>query len=432
MIKTYDEALSYVYEREGKGRKDGLNNTERLLSLLSNPHLNSGMKYVHVAGTNGKGSATAMIASVLTTAGYKTGRFISPFVLDFRERIQIDDKMIPKETMVELVDELAKAVAIMDNEGTPPTIFEVTTALAFMWYRREKCDVAVLEVGVGGSFDATNIIPPPMAAVVMSVSFDHVGVLGTEIESIAAHKAGIIKEGSTAVFYPKSPAPALNVLKNTAERHHCRYIVPDLKAVDIIEKRLDGTEFMYGGNRFLVPLLGDHQVYNAITVIEALRCLPLDGITDDVIADGIAKLSFPVRMEVLRQKPLVILDGAHNDDAIRVLCDALELLGDREITLLFGVSRTKHFEDDTVRALTSRCKHVFLLEADVKKATPAEQLAEMIQPLSTVPVRVFTDRDEAYAEALRLTSVNGVILGTGSLYLVSELRHIVKDSQDNG
>lgn len=422
---TYKGALDYIHTRNLYGKKDGLSGIIRLLDLMGHPE--NGMKFVHVTGTNGKGSTTAMIASVLETAGYKTGKFISPFILSFRERIQIDSEHIPEDELALLTEYVKTFCDIMEQEGKAPTEFEVVTAIALEWFKRSKCDCAVLEVGIGGTVDPTNIIPTPLVSVITSISHDHESILGGTLTEITEKKCGIIKERGITVSYPDQPYEALAVIMEAAANKGNSLIVGNKNAAVINRSDLYATNITYSGLTLDVPLLGRHQVLNAITAIDAVNALRTCrgmAISDDDIINGIAKVSFPARFEILSRDPLVILDGAHNPSGIEMLSSSLDILGGREIVAIIGASRGKKIAD-SLKGILPKFKSVICVSSSYdKKAIPADELREMVEQFAP-SVSATGTREEAYKTALSQLGENGAILIFGSLYLASDMREIV-------
>ena len=426
---NYAQALDYIHSRNLFGKKAGLDGITRLMALMGNPQNN--LKFVHVAGTNGKGSTTTMIASVLQAAGYKTGKYISPFILNFRERIQVNGELISEDALADCTTYVKTFCDRMEAEGQAPTEFEVVTAVALEWYRRCGCDYAVLEVGLGGRFDPTNVISVPLVSVITSISFDHEAILGDTLTAIAGEKAGIIKPGGITVCYPDQPEEALAELMKQAAEQDNRFVVGGKNAAEIGKKDLFGTEMTYAGLALTIPLLGEHQVYNAITAIEAVNVLRYDRgipISDEAIIEGIGATRFPARFEILSRDPVIILDGAHNPDGIEMLGRSLDILGGRGIIAIFGASQGKKVADALAFVLP-HCRDVICTAASYdKKALPVDELMEQIRPIAP-QARVAPNRESAYQMALEMVGPDDVILIFGSLYLASDMREIVLGRQ---
>ncbi|MBQ5761090.1 MAG: bifunctional folylpolyglutamate synthase/dihydrofolate synthase, partial [Clostridia bacterium] len=275
-MMTYDEALAFIHGATRVGARDGHARMERVLEIIGDPHRK--LKFIHVAGTNGKGSTATMTANILTRAGYKTGLFVSPYVVDFRERIQLCGQLIPKDELARVVTELQPAFAQVKAEIAECTEFETVTLIALYWYAQQECDYVVLEAGIGGLTDKTNVIPAPAVAVLTSISFDHVQILGHTLEAIASNKAGIIKPGSHAALYCDLPEEA-----KAAVLAHCAKVgvepnIPDLSALEIKAVTGTGSDFIYKGRSYHVPLIGRHQIYNTLTVLAVCEELEKQGV----------------------------------------------------------------------------------------------------------------------------------------------------------
>ena len=317
------EAL-HALPRLGSG-KPGLERMQNLLDHLGNPEKD--LQCVHIAGTNGKGSLAAMTASILTAAGYKTGLTISPYVVDFRERFQIDDEMIPPRTLASLTQKILDAVeSIRQEGGEPPVQFEAVTALAMLWFAREKCDLVVLETGLGGRYDATNVVPHTLVAAITRIGYDHMELLGDTLDKIAAEKAGIIKEGCAVVCYPDQPAEAMGPILTAAAEAHTTIITPEMEDIrQLPGKRLE-NRIDYGGYQASLGFPGAHQANHAAMAVEIALALWREygyEISDDAIMQGLAAARMPARIEVLRRHPLLLLDGCHNPDGTRALAETL-------------------------------------------------------------------------------------------------------------
>lgn len=422
----YQQTLDYIHSLNKFGKKAGLNNITRLLELMGNPQ--DKLKYVHIAGTNGKGSTTTMIASVLQNAGYKTGKYISPFVIDFRERMQINNEMISQQELVDCAAYVKQFADQMTAEGEGPIEFEVVTAIAFEWFARSGCDVVSLEVGLGGRYDSTNVIKAPLASVICSISLDHTEILGDTVDKIAYEKSGIIKEGSVTVCYPDQPTPALEVIKEQATLHHNRLIMGDRSAVTVHATALEGTRLSYKGLDILLPLPGPHQINNFLNAVETLLYLREAcgyQISDQDIVEGISKVRFPARMELLHTKPTVILDGAHNQSGIDVLCNALEMVKDRKISLIIGMLGDKDFAASLGR-LAAMADHIHTVTPPSPRALPAEALAEQLKTIKS-EVTAYDSPEAAFAAAIGSIHSEDVLVICGSLYLATDMRRIVME-----
>ena len=418
---TYEEALETIHAFPRFGGRPGLARVQKFLDLLGNPQ--DGLKFIHVAGTNGKGSTCAIMASVLEKAGYRTGLFTSPFISDFCERIQVNRRAIPQEALAGLVDELTPAVRFLEENGDTLTEFDFTTALGFLWFARQQCDLVVLEVGLGGRLDATNAIGTPLVSVITSISLDHTAVLGDTVEQIAAEKAGIIKPYGVTVCYPAQAPDALEVIRRTAANQHNQWVEADVTALTAVSSGLEGTELLYEGLPLHLPLIGAHQVKNAATALAALSVLPKYGypIPEKAFTEGFAAVAFPARLEVLSKRPVVILDGAHNPDGTRTLAEALRrYLRGRRLVGLIGMLADKAVSTaaENLRGLFSQ---VVAVAPDNPRAMPAEELAAIwrMEGVEAVPAYGV---DEALERAFSLMGKEDALVICGSLYLAGEAR----------
>ena len=317
---NYESALEYIHAVQWAGHKPGLSRTRTLLAALGDPHKK--LRFVHVAGTNGKGSTAAMLASCLQAAGYRVGLYTSPFINRFNERIQVNGEQIPDDALVRLVERVRPAA---DAMADVPTEFEIITALGMLWFAEEKCDIVVLEVGLGGTLDSTNVIDPPECAVITALGMDHVKELGPTIADIAAAKAGIIKPDSPVVSYGGVPE-ADAVIARVAKEQNAPLTVVDLSRLKVEGGGLDAVTFDFDGlDGVRLPLIGSYQPKNAALAITALRVLRGRGwnIPDSAIRTGLEQVSWPGRFELLRHSPAFLLDGSHNAHGMRATVQSL-------------------------------------------------------------------------------------------------------------
>lgn len=420
----YQQILDDLFSRPNRAHGPDLSYFRTLCALLGNPQ--DSLRFVHVAGTNGKGSTTSMIASVLRAGGYRTGLFLSPFILDFRERIQVNGEMIPKEKLVSLVESIWLVVTALENQGIHLSHFEIVTAVAFLYWKEERCDVVCLETGIGGAYDCTNIIAPPLAAVITPVSFDHTEILGDTLEEIAAQKAGIIKTGSVLVSSPGQLPEVSAVLLQQCAEAGIRMITPNRNAVEIQSESLRGSTFTYGGSTFTISLAGRHQIDNALTAMETIHTLKERGfpVTTENLQRGLATVRFPIRMELFEGEPDVLVDGAHNPGGAAVLADALRRYApERRIVALLGMVRGKE-TDSFFEQIAPLCSEIIAVPIDNPRGIPPEELAaEVIKFCSAVSVE--TEYVKALFRAKEKAGKNGLILVAGSLFLGSAIRPLV-------
>lgn len=421
---NYQESEEYIHSFHRFTKEPGLKGIRMLLSLLGDPQ--KSLRFIHVAGTNGKGSTTAMCASVLREAGYRTGMFVSPYVLTFRERIQIDGQMIPEEEMAALCEEICFAVEKMAQEGIAPAEFEVVTALGMLWFARQKCDVVCLEVGLGGRFDATNVIEQSLVSVICAIGYDHTQILGDTLEQIAFEKCGILKPDGVCVSYPKQDPEALaEIMKQCAQKNN-RLIIPNAESVEIDTESILGSRFRYNNLEWDLPLAGHHQIYNFLTAVSAIEAVKAKGfaISDKNITDGIAKVAFPARMERISVEPLVVLDGAHNPQGCEALAKSMALTPKKKIVIM-GMLRDK----DWVHASSMIAKEAemfFAVTPDNPRALPAEELAQEVAAL-TGQARAFSTVEEAVDAAVKLLREDMALFCCGSLYLAAQIRPVLQE-----
>ena len=419
------EAL-HALPRMGQGAP-GLARMQNLCDHLGNPEKE--LQCIHIAGTNGKGSLAAMTSSILTAAGYKTGLTISPYVVDFRERFQIDGEMIPPRTLASLTQKVMDAADAIEAEGgEKPVEFEAVTALALLWFAREKCDLVVLETGLGGRCDATNIVPHKLVAAITKIGYDHMEVLGDTLDKIAAEKAGIIKEGTVVVNYPDQPAEAMGPILTAAAEAHTSIITPDKDDLTLLRgKRLE-NRIDYGGYRAALGLPGTHQANHAAMAVEIALALWREfgyDISDDAILQGLADARMPARIEVLRRHPLLLLDGCHNPDGAKMLAATLTRADFEEnLVGVLGVLADKDYKD-MLSDLAPCFAKVYTVTPNCPRALSAEELQK--------EARFHTDAEAAdsVADAIRKAvdyadenNLAGVVV-CGSLYLAAEARPLL-------
>lgn len=419
---TYEEALAYIHSQRRFGPKPGLDRIRELLDRLGNPHKQ--LRFVHIAGTNGKGSATVMTASVLQEAGYRVGMFISPFVLDFRERIQVNREMISKDDLARLIAHIRPIVEEMRAAGEIVAEFELVTAAALLYFAEQKVDIVCLEVGIGGRFDATNVIDTPLAALIMAVSLDHTDILGDTVEQIAFEKAGIIKQKTDVVCYAKQPPEAAAVLMQRCAETGSRLILPNAGAVQVHALTAFGSKFSCDGQEYSLRLAGEHQVFNALSVIEAVKVLQNKGfvVSGEQLRGGLAAARFPARFEVVHEHPFLVLDGAHNPGGAEVLASMLRSFGGIPIAAVVGMLGEKAV-DSVLSQIAPLCVRVVAVDINNPRALDRAALCERAKPYCGDCLH-----SPGYAEALRLAAdavgEDGLVIICGSLYLASEIREI--------
>ena len=410
-------ALDWLQSLPRLSGEPGLDRMKALLAALGDPQKRG--RYVHIAGTNGKGSVAAFTANILQKAGFKTGLTISPYVLDFRERFQIDGQMIPPETLERLA---AKVRAAAETLAETPVQFEAVTALALCWFDEEHCDVAVLETGLGGRFDATNAVENTLVAAITRIDLDHTELLGDTVEKIAAEKAGIVKPGCIAVTYPVQEKEALQAIAAACIREKADLVAPEAEDIHLRRGGLFENRMEYGGYEVNLALPGAHQACNAAMAIEIALALWRQGldIPDEAILEGLEATRFPARIEVLRAQPLVLLDGSHNPAGAAALAATLgaQKLPQKPAAVL-GVLADKAAAE-MLRALGDSFSTIYAVTPDCPRAMSADELARLAsQELPEVPVYLCADLGQALDTALGLPQ--GAVV-CGSLYLAAQAR----------
>lgn len=425
----YKEALAYINDKNKYGSRLGLDSIRKLLEILGNPHL--GLNYIHVAGTNGKGSTSSYLAHCIREAGYKVGLFTSPYLERFNERIQINGKDIPDEALVRITDLVKDAADIMVKEGMDhPTTFEIVTAIAFVYYNEENVDYVVLEVGLGGRYDSTNIIEKSLASVITTLDYDHIEQLGNTLGEIAYQKAGIIKENGIVISYPQEEE-ALLVLEKVSKEMNSEIIITPTENIVIKEENEFGSIFDYRyKDNYLkdikISLIGEYQIYNAslaITTLLVLREKGLIEIEDEEIHRGMSKTKWKGRLEVLKRKPTFLIDGAHNVQGINHLVKALKLFNYNNLILGIGILKDKDV-DHMVDLLATAADKVVVTEVDMPRKLDAEQLAEKIKKYND---NIFIEKDikNAVNKAYEIAEEDDLIVFGGSLYLIGYVRTLV-------
>jgi dihydrofolate synthase / folylpolyglutamate synthase len=434
-----NEALEYIHGTYQFGSKLGLTNIKTLLKKLGNPE--EGLRVIHVAGTNGKGSVCSMLQSIMTTAGYKTGLYTSPYIQRFNERIRINETMIPDDDLAAMTAEVKGAVDAMLAEGcTHPTEFEVVTAIGFLYFARQQVDVLVLEVGLGGRLDATNVVNHPMVTVITPVDYDHMEYLGDTLAAIAGEKAGIIKTDCPVVVGQQLPE-ALEVIraKTVQLGAPCYLAVPE--AITVHESRLHGQVFSATLNgvsydHLRVALPGLHQVDNCLVALQVLQLLQQQesgfNIPEEALRKGLETVHWMGRLEILQQDPLFILDGAHNLAGARSLAGSIQLLlPEQPVTLLTGMMADKDVRG-FLKILLPKVSQVVVTRPDNPRAMPAEILASLIADSFSHEVKgiyVEAEPERAVEKALAITPEDGAVICAGSLYMLGRVRQWVLEGR---
>ena len=417
------EVLDYIHSVCWKGMMPGLERITTLLEKLGNPHKD--LKFVHIAGTNGKGSTAAMTASILRKAGYCTGLYTSPYIYQFGERMQVNGELISDEELINIVEYVKPLADTMDET---PTEFELITAIAFEFFKKKGCDIVVLEVGLGGLLDATNVIDCPEVAVITNIGLDHTDILGHTLEEIAFNKAGIIKENGHAVIYRGTPSVEGVFEKTCAERNtklkKANFAGLNLKSHDLFEQVFDCGDY----KDLHLPLLGDHQLHNAAVVLAVAETLIEKGwkITKENIYDGIRDVSWPGRFDIVSRDPLFIIDGGHNPQCLEALVKNIQdYLTGRRVIALTGVLADKDYGDMYKPVMPYIEQFVCVTPPNPRRLIAAE-LAEHLQSVGAIATPCETVAD-GVRKAIDLAGDDGVVLCFGSLYTIGDIRNALLD-----
>lgn len=420
----FQEMLASICVSQWESREPGLTRISELLHLLGDPQ--NDLRFVHIAGTNGKGSTSAMLASILAAAGYTTGLFTSPHLQRYHERIQVNGEEISDSDLSALLEEVGSAASRMTEQ---PSEFEALTALGLLYFQRRHCRIVVLEVGLGGRLDPTNVISPPEVAVITNIGLEHTEYLGDTPEKIAAEKAGIIKPGSDVVLYNQSPEVE-NVVRIKCADCGDPLWVTDTSQLEVLSCGLSGQRIRYRERRELrLGLLGVYQSRNAAVVLDTVAALIRRGwgIPEDAIVRGLAGARWPGRFEILRQEPLVIVDGAHNPNGVEALAACLDrYLPHRKVTFVMGVMADKRY-DQMLDLVAPFAEKFITVTPESHRSLPSVQLAADIVRRLGLPVRDAGTVSEGVSIALEEARPGDAICVFGSLYQVGEVRALLQN-----
>ncbi len=413
---NYTQSVEYIHSLLQFGIKPGLERISQLLEALGNPQ--DKIKTIHIAGTNGKGSTSTHLANILTAAGYKTGLYTSPYVLSFCERIQLDGKNISENDLARTVTRVKSEIDKLNEQGIIITEFEALTATAFLYFYEQGCEWAVIEVGLGGRFDATNVIKKPEAVVITSISLDHTKILGDNIPKIAFEKCGVIKCGVPVITSKNQTEQALSVISKTATEKNCSLTITNPENVKVLfDDSLMFVKFAYKDNNYVLKLKGNHQLENAVNVIECAKTL---GIADRYIQEGISKTKMLARMEVISENPLIIRDGGHNEGCANALHDFLVKYNLRNINMLIGLMADKDCEG-YVSKIAPLCKSVVTVTPSNPRALNSEKLKEIAEKYCD-NVKAIDNPQEGYKYILSNSNKRtDSILVCGSFYMMSDI-----------
>ena len=426
---NYREAMEYIEQLKPLGSVMGLESIRSLCRRLGNPQ--NRLKFVHIAGTNGKGSVLSYISTVLQAAGYKVGRYISPAVLDYRERFQVDGRMITQSGLCKYLEAVRKAAQEMVEAGeTHPTLFEVETAAAFLYFLDKGCDIVVLETGLGGSLDATNVIHTTVAAVFTSISMDHMEILGESLEQIALAKAGIIKNKCYVISAKQQPE-VMKVLRQAAAFRRAKFFTADAAKAKHVKSGVTKQHFSYDKYKNLeISMLGQFQIENAVVAVETITMLGRCGfpVPEEKLREGMMQAKWPGRFQVIGKKPFFIADGAHNEDAARKLVESIRFYyPDRKIIFIMGMLRDKEY-DKVIRITFALAKHIITVTPPIReRALSAYELAQAAGEYhDSVTVADSVQEAVEIAYLLAGEDKDTVIIAFGSLSYLGELMNIVE------
>lgn len=434
MSMTYMEAMEYIESVGRFGSNYGLKRTFRLLEILGKPQ--EKLKLIHVAGTNGKGSTTAMITKILRGLGYKVGMYTSPYLEVFEERIQINGVNIKREILVKLLEEVREAVQkVIDEKYDHPTEFEILTALMFLYFYNEKIDYGVVEVGLGGTMDSTNILTP-CVSVITSISMDHMNILGDTIEEIAEQKGGIIKPNIPVVLYPQEQNIA-EIISRIAREKKANIHLINKNSGELIdinrekayqEVNVKGINYIYNVK---LPLLGEHQILNlavAINTVEVLLNHENKGISKELIEKSLEDVEWKGRLEILHKEPFVVIDGAHNIDGIKYLKKNIEkYFKYNNMYLLLGILADKQVEE-MIKEITPMAKKIYALTPHSERAELSDDLRKEILMYNKNVVSI-ESYERAFEEVIKEAKQDDLILISGSLYMIGDMRKVVRNKK---
>ncbi|MEL5865530.1 bifunctional folylpolyglutamate synthase/dihydrofolate synthase [Clostridium cochlearium] len=429
---NYTEAIEYIQNTSKYGNNTGTKRVEKILDILGNPHKD--LKCIHIAGTNGKGSITSMITSILIESGYRVGMYTSPYIEDFEERIQINRENISKDDLAYYTTIVSEAIEKVVSMGWGyPTEFETITCIMFLYYSKKQIDYAVIEVGLGGKSDSTNVIKP-LVSIITSISYDHVSILGNTIEEIASEKAGIIKENVPVILYPQQQG-AYKVIEKTCKEKGSKliqidenliYHIPNEdfnKSYQVLQIKTNKDEY-----KVQLSLLGSHQRMNCAVAIYTIEELMDRGIkiTKEDILRGLSNVKWPGRLEMLKSNPLVVLDGAHNLDGITKLKESVEhYFRYKKLVLIIGILSDKDVEK-MIEIITPMADKIIAVTPNSYRGKTAQELIKIIEKHNK-NCEALDEYKEAYIKALDYCDNEDMILICGSLYMIGDMRKIIRN-----
>lgn len=420
---NYEEAIKYIHSVTWRGSRLGLERTQELLVAMGNPEKK--IKFIHIAGTNGKGSVSAMLAAVLKAEGYKTGLYTSPYIVTFNERMQINGNSIENDELAQITEYVSQ---FADKMSDSPTEFEIISAVAFEYFYRNGCDIVVLETGLGGELDSTNVIETPELAIITTIDYDHTRELGATMQKIATAKAGIIKQGGEVLFYGEN-LEAEAVIREKCNKENAVLNIPDFSNIIKKEISLEHLRFDFDiYKNILIPLVGIYQLKNAALVLAALNIIILRGrkISDRAIYDGLANVRWRGRFEILMQEPLFISDGGHNPQGVASAVESFkEQLPGKKAVFILGIMADKNIES-IVELISPFASEFITVAPDNPRSMPAEQLKDELIKFN-LPAMACTSVIDGVRIAIKHAGKHGVVFSLGSLYLYKDvLTSIVK------
>lgn len=427
---NYRESRIYIDQAQRYGSVLGLDNMQEMLNRLGNPQ--DDLRFIHVAGTNGKGSVLAYIATVLRAAGYRVGRYVSPPIYTYLERMEINGAAVSEEAFAEHLTAVADVIDTMTEEGLPhPTPFEIETAVAFLYFKAENCDIVALETGLGGLLDATNLITTTELAVITSISMDHMAFLGNTLRDIAKNKAGIIKPGCRVVT-AKQKRDAMDVVESTCRRCGVPMYVADSSEAHVKKSGYAGQTFEYHGETYEIQMAGLYQIENAVTALQALEVLQGLGfdLSEEQIHQGMYQTQWGGRFTVIAKEPIFIIDGAHNPDAAIKLEESVqEYFPDKNIYYIMGVFKDKEYEK-VAQITAGYAREIYTIATPKnERALPADELAQVVKKYNS-RVQAKASLKEAVDAAYEKAEPEDVIIAFGSLSFLGEITRIVKKRQE--
>lgn len=417
-----EQTLEYIHSNFWNGGTFGLGRMVQLLDLIGHPEKD--LKFIHIAGTNGKGSTASLSANILRKAGYTVGLYTSPYIFKFHERMQVNGECITDEELIDICGRIKEKADTMESQ---PSEFELVTCIAFEFFKRRRCDIIALEVGLGGEFDATNTIGSPEVAVMTNIGLDHVELLGDTLEKIAETKSKIIKPGCQCVIY-RGPASVEAVFEARCREVGAELTRADFASVELLSASLEGQLFNWGPYKALqLPLLGQHQLKNAATTLTVMMVLRKLGwnISDEAIREGIATVSWPGRFELVARKPLFIVDGGHNPQCIEALVNNVrDYLGDRKMVILTGVLADKDY-NEMYRDMVPFASEIVTMTPPNPRALTAQALKAYLDQFGK-PVTACDSIAEGVQMAKAKAGEDGVVLAYGSLYMVGDIENAAR------